>query len=62
MKSAVGDYITPDTREPRNQTYYGYLAGAGILINDKAQNRSGCGFIPTGPNQECSRHRESPIR
>ena len=34
MKSAVGDYITPDTREPRNQTYYGYLAGAGILIND----------------------------
>ncbi|MEC8382260.1 MAG: hypothetical protein VXZ96_18155 [Myxococcota bacterium] len=43
MKSAVGDYITPDTREPRNQTYYGYLAGAGVLIADKLKFEVGAG-------------------
>lgn len=43
MKSAVGDYITPETREPRNQTYYGYLSGAGVTIADKLKLEVGAG-------------------
>lgn len=39
LKTAVGDYITPENRQPRNQAYYGGLAGAGIQIgsNFKAE-------------------------
>ena len=30
MKSAVGDWVDPETRLKRNQAYYGYLAAQGI--------------------------------
>ena len=40
-KTAVGDYITPDTREPRNQTYYGVLAGAGIVPSENLRIEGG---------------------
>ena len=40
-KTAVGDYITPDTREPRNQTYYGVLAGAGFVPNENLKFEGG---------------------
>ncbi len=44
-KTAVGDYITPDTREPRNEAYYGHLFGAGITINDNLKIEGGAGLF-----------------
>ena len=60
-KTAVGDYITPDTREPRNQTYYGVLAGAGIVPSE-TRYRRWLGFIPTRPNQKRSKYQQSTLR
>ena len=44
-KTAVGDYITPDTREPRNESYYGVLGGGGITINDNLKVEGGVGLF-----------------
>ena len=44
-KSAVGDYITPDTRQPRNQAYYGFLAGGGIAPSANIKLEFGTGWF-----------------
>jgi hypothetical protein len=44
VKSAMGDYITEDL-EPRNQAYYGYLAGAGIKLANKLKLEGGLGLF-----------------
>ncbi|MEC7985674.1 MAG: hypothetical protein VX278_10960, partial [Myxococcota bacterium] len=44
-KSAVGDYITPDTREPRNEAYYGFLSGIGTTINENLKIEGGFGLF-----------------
>ena len=44
-KSAIGDYITPDTRQPRNQAYYGLLAGGGISPTDNFKFEFGTGWF-----------------
>lgn len=44
-KSAVGDYITPDTREPRNEAYYGFLGGGGIKLTENLKVEGGVGLF-----------------
>ena len=44
-KTAVGDYITPETRQPRNQTYYGLLGGAGIAPSPNLRLEIGSGWF-----------------
>lgn len=44
-KTAVGDYITPENREPRNQAYYGFLAGAGTKIGKKFKVEASYGMF-----------------
>jgi hypothetical protein len=51
VKSAVGDYVDPDTRLKRNQAYYGYLAGAGAQIGDQLKVEFGVGSFQQGQIQ-----------
>jgi hypothetical protein len=51
MKSAVGDWVDPDTRLKRNQAYYGYLAGAGVQINENLKVEVGLGAFEQGQIQ-----------
>ena len=44
-KTAIGDYITPDTRQPRNQAYYGFLGGAGFYPTENLKLEFGTGFF-----------------
>ncbi len=47
-KSAVGDYVEPETRLKRNQTYYGSLAGAGVQLGDNFKIEAGAGSFQQG--------------
>jgi hypothetical protein len=47
-KTAVGDYVDPDTRRVNNQAYYGLLAGAGIEIKEKLRVEAGAGSFEQG--------------
>ena len=51
MKSAVGDYVDPDTRLKRNQAFYGYLGGAGTEIGDNLKLEIGVGSFQQGQIQ-----------
>jgi len=51
MKSAVGDWVDPDTRLKRNQAYYGFLAGAGYQINENLKIEAGVGSFEQGQIQ-----------
>jgi hypothetical protein len=44
-KTAIGDYITPDTREPRNEAYYGFLGGAGMTFAENLKIEGGVGLF-----------------
>lgn len=48
MKSAVGDYIDPDTLRTNNQAYYGYLAGGGVELAEKLKVELGLGSFEQG--------------
>jgi hypothetical protein len=47
-KTAVGDYIEPETRLKRNQTYYGSLAGAGMQLGQNLKVEAGLGSFQQG--------------
>jgi len=47
-KSAVGDYLEPETRLKRNQAYYGILTGAGLQIGDNLKIEAGVGSFQQG--------------
>lgn len=47
-KTAVGDYILPETSQPRNQAYYGALGGAGTTIGNKLKLEVGIGSFQQG--------------
>jgi len=51
VKSAVGDYVDPDTRLKRNQAYYGYLVGAGTEFGDQLKLEVGAGTFQQGQIQ-----------
>ena len=51
MKSAVGDWVDPETRLKRNQAYYGYLAGAGYQVNENLKLEVGVGSFQQGQIQ-----------
>ena len=48
MKTAVGDYILPETSQPRNQAYYGMLSGAGTTIGNELRLEVGFGSFQQG--------------
>lgn len=47
-KSAVGDYIEPETRLKRNQAYYGILSGGGVQLGDNLKFEAGLGAFQQG--------------
>ena len=47
-KSAVGDYVEPQTRLKRNQAYYGVLAGGGVQLGDNLKIEAGAGSFQQG--------------
>ncbi len=51
LKSAVGDYVDPETRLKRNQAYYGTLLGGGIQIGDNLKLETGIGSFQQGQIQ-----------
>jgi hypothetical protein len=51
VKSAVGDYVDPDTRLKRNQAYYGFLAGGGVQIQKNLKLEMGAGSFQQGQIQ-----------
>jgi len=51
LKSAVGDYVDPDTRLKRNQAYYGTLVGGGLQVGDNLKLEAGLGSFQQGQIQ-----------
>jgi len=51
MKTAVGDYVDPDTRLKRNQAYYGSLFGAGVQLGENVKLEAGMGSFQQGQIQ-----------
>ncbi len=47
-KTAVGDYLDPDTDLNRNQAYYGVLAGGGVAVGPKLKLELGLGSFQQG--------------
>ena len=51
LKTAVGDYVDPDTRLKRNQAYYGTLAGGGLQLGENLKVEAGLGSFQQGQIQ-----------
>jgi hypothetical protein len=51
VKTAVGDYVDPETRLKRNQAYYGFLVGGGIQPTDNLKLEAGAGSFEQGQIQ-----------
>jgi len=47
-KTAVGDYVDPNSLRKNNQAYYGILAGAGTILNEKLKLEAGMGSFQQG--------------
>ncbi len=47
-KTAVGDYKNPETAEPQEETYYGYLAGMGGDLGEHVRLEGGVGSFEQG--------------
>jgi hypothetical protein len=51
VKTAVGDYVDPESRLKRNQAYYGFLVGGGIQVNENLKIEAGAGSFEQGQIQ-----------
>ena len=59
-KTAIGDYITPGSRQPRNQAYYAVLAGGGFAVSDNLKIEGGTGWFQQDQIKNVS-DTESPL-